>query len=1113
MPGIETAVASAGKAIAERAVREWLTIRAADRDRKADLTELIRVSFRDRIVRRKLEHQITGVALAVEDRLGDLLEREFRGLDADARSAVLLEVVDALRAADLTDTALLATDADPAALTERITAALPAPKLGAAEDRLFAILLAECVECLVGMVRELPQFLPRAATESLTRLSGLAESMERLLARMPVRSLDAPEGSQDDAAFEHRYLAFVSRTLDEVELFGVRVENFRPRTSLSVAYISLSVSTGERRPWGQSGPLEFASLRDHAESKDGTHRIESALGRSRLTLVRGDAGSGKSTLLRWLAVTAARGGFAGDLADWNGCVPFVIKLRSHSEGRFPPPESFLDDMAQEVAGQMPRGWVERVLASGRGLLLVDGVDELLVKHRPTVRQWLTRLLTLYPALRVVVTSRPTAAEATWLADEGFSSALLEPMAAEDLRELVRQWHMAMRDCPSLPCETSELEEYEGSLLARLESNPHLRVLASTPLLAAMLCALNLDRRRHLPRSRMGLYEAVLTLLLERRDAERGIEDEVALDPEQKVWILRDLAWRLVSLGRSELSKATARKRIEQKLRAMTRMPYPAEVVLEHLLRRSGVLREPIPGRVDFAHRTVQEYLAAGQLVEDEDVELAVERAHLDQWREVVVMTAGHATGGLRRELLASLLDRADQGGRYARRLRLLVASCLETIQEIPLDLGDRVEACLESVIPPRNEEEARLLAAVGEEVLKRLPDDLSHLSGNQAAMVVRTTWLINGTGALDKLARYAADGRPPVQGQLVAGWKYFDAVRYARHVLAGAPLSERVYLDSPRLLRGLPHLRRVRHLAIDRACQVPDLAFLHGKSELRGLEIYHAAFPHLTEVGSLDNLEELYVHFHAPKLLEVTPLKRLRKLKILRLSDVLSADGLDYLDEVAKLSGLSLSFSEWPDDPVDLGPLSRQNGVRALSLAGVGQPVDPTMLPPLVRQLALVSVDGVIGGLAAIADRFPDLSSLHIIDVPGTFDLAELSRVTLHTLQLGNLTDLTGFDALTRQRELRFLHLKRLPISDLTPLAELPNVRILSVTDCPRVTDLSPLASMPALEDVRLHHTSDRLDLGPFAHRHRLTIQVAADQEVLNEHRLHSTTRVRRSPA
>ena len=55
--------------------------------------------------------------------------------------------------------------------------------------------------------------------------------------------------------------------------------------------------------------------------------------------------------------------------------------------------------------------------------------------------------------------------------------------------------------------------YEGALLARLESAPHLRALAATPLLAALICALNLDRSTHLPRDRMGLYNAALELLL------------------------------------------------------------------------------------------------------------------------------------------------------------------------------------------------------------------------------------------------------------------------------------------------------------------------------------------------------------------------------------------------------------------------------------------------------------------------------------------------------------------------------------------------------------------------------------------------------------------------
>jgi hypothetical protein len=180
------------------------------------------------------------------------------------------------------------------------------------------------------------------------------------------------------------------------------------------------------------------------------------------------------------------------------------------------------------------------------------------------------------------------------------------------------------------------------------------------------------------------------MLLERRDAERGIEGDIDIDPEQKIWILRDLAWRLVSTGRSEPSKVTALRRVERKPATMIRMPCTAEQVLEHLLTRSRVLREPVPGRIDFAHKAVQEYLAADRLARDEDMDIVIGRAHLYQWREVVVMTAGHATERLRRELLAGLLDRADRDPRQARRLRLLVIGCLETIEATPTDLEERI---------------------------------------------------------------------------------------------------------------------------------------------------------------------------------------------------------------------------------------------------------------------------------------------------------------------------------------------------------------------------------------------------------------------------------------
>ncbi|MGW4955764.1 NACHT domain-containing protein [Nonomuraea sp. NPDC004186] len=1082
MPGIEAALTAAGKSIAERAMREWLATRAARKEQGSELKDLIQGGFRDRLAPRKFDNQLEGIALAVEGRLSRLLEQEFRGLDEQARAAVLLEVVHALRQADLSDAALFEADADAAKLAGRVISRLPEPRLGEAEDQLYGVLLAECVECLTGMMRQLPQYVPRAATESLARLSGLAEGMERLLARMPLRTLEAPEGRQDDDAFQRHYLGFVSRTLDEVELFGVRVENYRPRTSLSVAYISLNVSAGER---GRRAPerLSVASLTGRPAGELGTERIESALGRERLMLLRGDAGSGKSTLLRWLAVTAARGDFSGALSGWNGCVPLMIKLRSHAGGRFPAPSAFLDDVAQEVSGRMPRGWVERMLESGRGLLLVDGVDELLVRHRPAVREWLSRLLAAYPGMRVVVTSRPTAADARWLADEGFAAATLEPMTPGDLRELIRQWHVAMRDCPSLPCAPEELEGYEVALLARMESNPHLGVVASTPLLAAMLCALNLDRRTQLPRNRMGFYDAVLSLLLERRDAERRITDEVSLDPDQKVWILRDLAWRLVSMGRSELSKATALKSVERKLALMTRMPYPAADVLEHLLRRSGVLREPVPGRIDFAHRTVQEYLAAGQLVEDEDVEAAVERAHLDQWREVVVMAAGHATGRVRRELLAGLLDRADQGGPHARRLRLLVAGCLETIQELPVELRDRIEACLAEVIPPRSEVEAGVLAAVGEEILRRLPDDLSGLTDRRAAMTVRTAWLINGPEALDKLAGYAADPRWEVRRQLNEGWNYYDAEVYARRVLAE---SDRVTVTSSRLLRGVAHLRMAETLIVDLDERLTDLGFLREVPQLRALELSDVATDSLKDVEALPALKRLFISLDTSRPMGLEALGELPRLSDLTLWNV-EFDDPSFLDRIPRLKSLGLELpahdqSDWA------GPLSRQTELRELVLHRDRLPIPPVAFAGMrdLDWVSLASVTGVSDCLDALAQSSPALTRLQLTG-PTRLDLAELDRFRLHSLWLRNID-----------------------IGDLTPLRGHEHLVTLGVDHCDRLPDLAPLASLPRLRTLRLLDAAEEIDLSPLAGNPDLNVILRTGQRVANEQLLPGTIKIRR---
>ena len=634
----------------------------------------------------------------------------------------MAEVVRVFSTADLSDVVLFDADADPFRLASSVRAKMPPygleSQLGEAGARLFDVILDECCECLVRILLQLPQFGPRASAETLARLSGLAGQVQAVLDQMPPRSLDAPRGTADDEEFRRRYLHHVSQVLDSVELFGVQVERYHPQATLSVAYISLTVSAQGPGSSGTRGRSALHALRV-ADWREGDRqgelaavRVEVALGRSRLTLIRGEAGSGKSTLLCWLAVAAARGKFTADLAGWNGCVPFYITLRSYAGRTLPNPEEFLATAAGPIAGLMPEGWVHRQMSSGRALLMVDGVDELTGQQRHAVRPWLAGLLADYPEIRVVVTSRPAAAGSDWLAAEGFTEAFLERMRSADIRALIRHWHAAVKDAGNYPCTPEELPAYEAALMSRLEAAPHLWVLAATPLLAAMLCALNLDRKTQLPHDRMDLYRAALDMLVERRDAERHVPSyqDVVLEQGQKMQILQRLAWRLSATGRAELPKPTALACVEETVRAMPRVTAGSQEVLEYLLQRSGVLREPSRGRIDFIHRTIQEYLTARQVADDGDMDLLVRNAHRDQWREIIVMAAGRANAPQRRELLAGLLQRMRAEQRYTRQLMLLVASCQETLAAVPDEFRGDIDACLKQLVPPRDLVSARSLA-------------------------------------------------------------------------------------------------------------------------------------------------------------------------------------------------------------------------------------------------------------------------------------------------------------------------------------------------------------------------------------------------------------------
>jgi NACHT domain len=914
MTGLEGTLLAVGKAVATRAGSLWLADRRSKQERASDLSSLIRLNFSDRFLQRGVERQIDSIADDVAQRLEPFRIAEFGGLPENERLAALTAVTETFMTADLGDEAFFDADADPIKLSRQLRMTTPDAAarslLSEAAARYYDLVLAECCDCYVRIVLQLQAFPPRALAESLSRLSSLSDQVNQVLKRLPARTIDAPAGTSLDEDFARRYLEFIATALDRVELYGIDLKH-RSLATLSVAYLSLSVTreAGDERRAENGAP--------HAPS--GVARIEAVLPRSRRLLLRGEAGSGKTTLLRWLAITAARGGFSEGLAGWNGYTPFLITLRTYAERTLPSSEEFLDSTAGVLTGIAPTGWVHRQLTEGRCLVMVDGVDEVPEGRRRDVRSWLSQLTNAYPQARFLVTARPAAAETDWLAAERFSTVRLEPMGPDDIRRLVVQWHEAVRHAGHLPCDEEELPTHRQALLARLEGNPRLRLLATSPLLCTMLCALNLDRRGYLPRNRMELYAAALEMLLERRDSQRGLGPVTSgLDLQQRGAILRDLAWRLAIRQESEAPKQKVVSWVGRRLTTLQVSDLEPETVVSHLLERSGLLREPVPSRIDFVHRTFLEYLAAEEAAEEDHIDLLVQRAHQSNWQEIIVLAAGHANTPLRRDLFAGLLKRIrTKRTRSKDDLRLLIVRCLETSTSVPEELRDEIENCVTEVVPPRSRDQIEALAGAGDAVLRRLPGDLAGLGSHVAEHTISLAALINGREALRLLAGYSVDPRYHIQDNLQMAWQRFDAEEYARQVLADSPLMEGLVLvsDLPRANAANRYLRNCTTLGLD---------LLGGPIFLDKLDMFPPL--QLLLVGFADDLSPLraqpglryLVLMGTEDATDFTPLQDLPNLNVLALSQCDQLSDLSVLRDHRALRYLAIQTAAPRLDVSDL---------------------------------------------------------------------------------------------------------------------------------------------------------------------------------------------------
>ncbi|MBB1243086.1 NACHT domain-containing protein [Streptomyces durbertensis] len=651
-----------------------------------------------------------------------------------------------------------------------LAARLPRPDGGLSADAaalLEPLLTAVCAHVLEFFASR-STFANRTLVEHSRDLAGLAADTALLLER-------TPSPLAEDARFEQRYAEHVGNRHGELTIHGLDGGSVR-EWPLEAAYVPLEAASGVEPP----APV-----------------TRTLAARERVVL-RGPAGAGKTTLLQWLALTAVGSGERPAPPGLLGRVPFLLPLRRVLAGGTPPtPDRFLHAVRSPLAGAQPAGWADRVLNAGRGLLLVDGVDEIPAEQRETTRRWLRELVRDFPGNRWVVTARPSAVREEWLADVRFDELTLAPLASGDVRELINRWHTAAGADPA-----AGRALYEAVLM-----NPALAQLAVHPLLCALLCALNRHSGGEVPFERRELYDAALDLLLERRDDERGVPVAGgSLDRDTRLRLLQRLAHWMMRNHQSEMATSDALRQIGRALDDTERGP---EVVLEHLLSRSGLLRESAPGRVHFAHRSFQDHLAARAALEEGDLPMLLVNAHRPQWEDVVRMAVALGEPHEQTRLVAGLLpvDESEQPSPAAVRRGLLAASCLPDAAGLDDGVRRRVQEFTAPLVPPRDGRAVRTLIDLGAPTALTLLPGPEGLSDEVALNVVLVATRLGSEAALPLLARYRDHPSLAVRRQLAWSWYRFDTDRYAEEVVSGLA-GEGLYFTA----HHTAHLRALRAL-------------------------------------------------------------------------------------------------------------------------------------------------------------------------------------------------------------------------------------------------------------------------------------------------------------
>lgn len=406
------------------------------------------------------------------------------------------------------------------------------------------------------------------------------------------------------------------------------------------------------------------------------------------SVILGDPGSGKSTLLRFIALA----GYSKQLqnrykANPDNRLPILVTLRSYADELKSNKKLLLIDYIKESIQEKFNlkaadfEFLEYFLETGQTILLFDGLDELPnAGFKKKIKDRIRTLITTYPGNTTVVTSRIVGYDYPFRFDEKeFSHYQLTKLQIPEIEQFVKDWYTVRVE------NKSEREANVNDLIRILKDDDYLaiRELAENPLLLTIIALVHrIDAV--LPDERIILYKKCTETLLNTWHTWKFRAEEVKkkgkVERRNRHRIEAIANWMHTQSGGakedqraivpySDLKNFLTKHIIEiEKTQDSENDPEDlADVFLEFVKKRAGLLIEVGDDRYSFIHLTFQEYLASSYIITKGEKDGVASiwktiKEHCDdsRWHEVIrLLIAGLKSNESQEFLIEKILNECE----------------------------------------------------------------------------------------------------------------------------------------------------------------------------------------------------------------------------------------------------------------------------------------------------------------------------------------------------------------------------------------------------------------------------------------------------------------------